>query len=179
VGYFSDQALRIHQLFIDDFPGERLFLERLIELFSLRPNIVSFNGASFDLRFCGPAAFSTAWRFPTIFISMRCISAVGFGRKPLALLASVPGGIHLGAPRQDDVPGFLIPRLWLDFIKAGTRTGESLSLMERVVEHNSLDVRSLARLFLCLGTFILNARPSLAGTPGRSCGFGQDVFVLG
>lgn len=180
VGYFSDQALRIHQLFIDDFPGERLFLERLIQLLSLRPNIVSFNGASFDLPLLRTRCVLNGLAVPDYFH----IDALHLSRRlwkktigPCSL-QSLEESI-LGAPRQDDVPGFLIPRLWLDFIKAGTRTGESLSLMERVVEHNSLDVRSLARLFLVLER--LFSMPDLRWRELRAdpVALGKTYFVLG
>ena len=151
VGYFSDGALQIHQLFIDDFPAERDFLKRLVQLLSLRPNIVSFNGASFDLPLLKTRCVLNGLAIPDFFH----IDALRLSRRlwkksvGSCSLQSLEESV-LGLSRQDDVPGFLIPRIWLDFIKSNRRTEESLLVMERVVEHNSLDVRSLARLLMIM-----------------------------
>ncbi len=173
VGYFSDQALHIHQLFIDDFPGERIFLERLIGLLSLRPNLVSFNGASFDLPLLRTRCVLNGLKIPDFFHIDALRLSRRIWKKPIGScsLQSLEDSI-LDLSRQDDVPGFLIPRLWLDFIKSEKRTAESLSLMEKIAEHNSLDVRSLARLFL-----ILEGLFSISGPRWRE--FRADPVALG
>jgi len=55
----------------------------------------------------------------------------------------------LGEGREDDIPGFLIPRLWLEYSGSSAEGDrDSLPLMAKVVDHNALDVKSLARLLL-------------------------------
>ncbi len=47
------------------------------------------------------------------------------------------------------MPGFLIPRLWLDYsASCPAPAEESIVAMGKIADHNLLDVRSLARLFL-------------------------------
>jgi hypothetical protein len=180
VGYFDEGVLHIHQLFIDDFPGEREFLQRLLELLSLRPNIVSFNGASFDIPLLKTRCVLNNLAVPDFLH----IDALRLSRRlwkksiGSCSLQSLEESI-LGLSREDDVPGFLIPRLWLDFIKADTRTEDSLSVMGRVVEHNSLDVRSLARLFLIADKLISESGQRWRVFRADPVALSRELFALG
>ncbi len=52
----------------------------------------------------------------------------------------------LGFVRHDDLPGSEAPRAWLDWLRDGS------GRVDRVMEHNRLDVLSLVALMGCLGT---------------------------
>ncbi len=180
VGYFNEGALQIHQLFIDDFPAEGDFLSRLVELLAQRPNIVSFNGASFDLPLLRTRCVLNGLKVPDFFHIDALRLSRRLWKKTLGScsLQSLEEAI-LGLSRQDDVPGFLIPRIWLDFVKSERRTEESNSVMERVVEHNSLDVRNLARLFLIMDRIFLDSGSRWRELRADPLGLARELFALG
>lgn len=150
IGFFEGGDFLITQVFIDDFPGEPSFLDFTVNLLAERPRLVTYNGAAFDLPLLRTRCVMNAVHLPdfthidALHISRR------FWRRTLGScsLQALEAGL-LGEPREDDVPGFLIPRLWLEYSgSAGAMGGDSLEAMEKVVGHNLRDVRSLAKLFM-------------------------------
>jgi hypothetical protein len=152
IGWFEGLNLIVLQVFIDDFPGEPAFLARVLDRLAERGTVVTYNGASFDMpllrtrcvlnripgrEFRHIDALKTARRFWSGSLSSCALQA---------LEAEL-----LGYQRTDDIPGFLIPRIWLEY--SGGRRNSSLedprALMEKVFAHNVRDIVSLARVF-CL-----------------------------
>ena len=150
IGFFEGRDFLITQVFMDDFPGEPSFLDFTVKLLAERPHLVTYNGAAFDLPLLRTRCIMNAIPVP----ELRHIDALQtsrrFWRRTMGScsLQALEAGV-LGEEREDDVPGFLIPRLWLDYSKSGRAPGkEALVAMGKVAYHNALDVRSLARLFL-------------------------------
>jgi len=50
--------------------------------------------------------------------------------------------------RESDIPGALVPRVWLDYVKADVPREDQQALISLVWQHNVQDVASLAELFL-------------------------------
>jgi len=150
VGYFEANRFFVTQVFIDDFPGEPAFLDFTINTLAERPRLVTYNGAAFDLPLLRTRCVMNSVPVP----EFTHIDALHFSRRlwrrtlGSCSLQALEANV-LGEAREEDVPGFLIPRLWLEYSgSTGNPGGESLAAMERVARHNALDVRSLARLFL-------------------------------
>ncbi|PKL05651.1 MAG: hypothetical protein CVV53_08400 [Spirochaetae bacterium HGW-Spirochaetae-9] len=150
IGFFDGRSFFIRQVFIDDFPGEAGFLALTVQLLAQRPELVTYNGAAFDLPLLRTRCIMNSLPVPAFGHIDLLHTSRRFWRKTLgscslqALEATV-----LCEGREGDVPGFLIPRLWLDYsASCPNPSEESLAAMERIAAHNLLDVRSLARLFL-------------------------------
>jgi len=150
IGFFEANSFFIRQVFIDDFPGEAGFLDFTVQLLAQRPEIVTYNGAAFDLPLLRTRCVMNGLAVPEfghidLLHNTRRLWRKTLGSCSLQALESAV----LGEGREDDVPGFLIPRLWLDYSASCPNPAEeSLAAMERIAAHNVLDVRSLARLFL-------------------------------
>jgi uncharacterized protein YprB with RNaseH-like and TPR domain len=151
VGYFEGADFLTTQVFIDDFPGEPRFLELLAELLGRRPHVVTYNGAAFDMPLLRTRCIMNAVQLPELAHTDALKAARRLWRRTLGscALQAIESSV-LGERRAGDIPGFMIPALWLEYsaAAAGARDSETLESMARIAEHNALDVVSLARIFL-------------------------------
>ena len=172
MGFFEGGSFLVTQVFIDDFPGETFFLDFTLNLLAERPFLVTYNGAAFDLPLLRTRCILNAFPVPEFgHIDLLRITRRLWRRTLGSCSLQALESAVLGEEREGDVPGFLIPRLWLDYA-AGGPSGrgksacrgesscggepsakgepgeESAAAMEKIVEHNARDVISLARLFL-------------------------------
>lgn len=146
LGYFRGGKLILEQLYLDDPAGEEAYLDRLISLWDAHPYLVSFNGKSFDVpiirnrlilnrrRHIGPR-----YHFDLLHICRRLFprgTVAAYNQKAME---------HelLGASRRDDIGGDVIPQIYFDYRKYGHDGG-----MEKVIEHNRLDIMGMVFLFL-------------------------------
>ncbi len=152
VGYFSGEHFVVRQYFLRQPHEESAMLKALQQHLEAAQGLVSFNGKSFDI----PLLLSR-----TILNRMR----LDFGRLPHVdvLHASrrmwkdrVPecslGNLEtqiLGKTRSDDVPSFLIPQIYFDFV----RTGKTAQLAE-IFAHNRQDLVTTAALLAYLGNLV-------------------------
>lgn len=137
----------IRQIFMDDYPAEAIFLERLLFFFSNAEAIVTYNGASFDI--------------PLLFVrlAMNGIKIIKLPahvdmlhparrlfRKTLrdCSLKNIEKEL-LDLVRINDIPGYEVPNVWFDFLKTGQN-----DRLSTVFEHNAMDVQSLAQIFLLI-----------------------------
>lgn len=151
IGYFEGADFLVTQVFVDDFPGEPRFLESVISLLARRPHVVTYNGAAFDLPLLRTRCIMNAVPVPDLAHIDALKAARRLWRKTLGSCALQAIEVSvLGEQRVGDIPGFMIPALWLEYSAAGSRASdpETLESMGRIAEHNALDVVSLARLFL-------------------------------
>src|SRR5690606_9275838 len=61
----------------------------------------------------------------------------------------------LGVKRKDDVPGFLAPMIYFDFVESKRLEG-----MLKVLEHNEWDILSLVTLYTQISMQLLNEIPN-------------------
>ena len=151
MGFFEDSTFLVTQVFIDDFPGEASFLDFTLNLLAGRPLLVTYNGAAFDLPLLRTRCILNACPVPEfghidVLKFTRRLWRRTLGSCSLQALESAV----LGEEREGDVPGFLIPRLWLDYATSpgGESGGELNAMMEKIAWHNARDVISLAKLFM-------------------------------
>jgi hypothetical protein len=137
----------LRQHFLPSPGGERAFLEAVREELGAAGAFVTFCGKSFDRH-----RLEDRFRFhslPSLFGSERHLDLVHPFRRnvrgvPDHRLRTLEGRL-LGLRRVDDLPGERAPQAYFDHL-AG-RGGE----IERVFEHNRLDVLSLVALTAVLG----------------------------
>ena len=151
IGYFEGGDFLVTQVFVDDFPGEASFLESVIGILARRPHVVTYNGAAFDLPLLRTRCIMNAVPVPELEHIDVLKTARRFWRKTLGscALQAMESSV-LGEQRVGDIPGSMIPAIWLEYSAggAGARSPETIEAMGKIAEHNALDVVSLARLFL-------------------------------
>jgi uncharacterized protein YprB with RNaseH-like and TPR domain len=171
VGVFDEEGFTIHQFFMRDYDEELAMLQALGELLDGLEAVVSFNGKSFDMPLL-ETRFIMARQPP------RLIDAPHLDLLPVArrfwkyrldscALSSLETEV-LGVQRtEDDVPGWLIPGLYVDY----ARSGDSRE-MPRIFYHNAQDILSLVTLTARMCDLLSAPLPSDAGVPG------EDLYGL-
>ena len=168
VGYIEGDELVIRQLLMRDYPEEPILLSHVAEMMPRFDAYVTFNGKSFDL----PLVHSrmTMHRMREAYRELPHLDLLHPARRIWKLrlgrcsLSSLEADV-LGQGRQDDLPGAEVPQRYFEYLK--TRDFE---LLEDVLHHNMLDIRSLA---------VLLARLCQAMDVPEQQAFSQDVFSAG
>lgn len=161
IGRLRRGVFEIQQYFLDDFPGEPEFLRLIAAALDGIEYLVSYNGRAFDagiLRTRGlmnRVAIPETSHLDLLYPARRLFSAA----LPDCRLSSIETQV-LGLPRDDDIPGALIPEVYLERL----RTGRSTDL-RRVVEHHATDISSLFALLAHLETLAFNALHGMAPDP--------------
>ncbi|MGH2621217.1 MAG: ribonuclease H-like domain-containing protein [Anaerolineales bacterium] len=165
VGTFQTDGFRLRQYFLRD-PNEEAAMLRSLKLeLEQMEGIVSFNGRVFDLPLLearSTIALRERWRlnewphFDLLYPSRR------LWRRALAdcRLGTLEQHILQITRAEEDVPGELIPGMYLEYL----RTGDA-SDMRRVIYHNSVDILSLVGL--ASGVLDRYRRPDPAGLSGE------------
>lgn len=144
VAYFTEKGIRLDQCFMRDFDDEEPMLEYLAEVFKGKEAVVSYNGKSFDLpllrtRFIQnrvPFRLDASMHFDLLHAARR------FWKRRLGAcnLTNVEREV-LGLERHGDVPSYLIPQMWFDYLR--TRDARPL---QGVFYHHKMDILSLVAL---------------------------------
>lgn len=168
VGFIEGEELVIRQLLMRDYPEEPVLLSHLAGLMPRFDAYVTFNGKSFDLPLIQSRMTMHRMReeyrdLPHLDLlhPARRIWKLRLGRCSLAALEEAV----LGAGRADDLPGAQVPERYFSYLKT-----RDFALLEDVLHHNMLDIRSLA---------VLLARLCQAMDAPEQQAFCQDVFSAG
>ena len=176
-GWFDGPTFRVRQLFLSTYAGERALLDGLAHLADGISGVVSFNGKSFDL-----PLIETRYllhRLDTPFAGVPHIDMLHPARRLWRADADDAAGINAscrlslleqtlcGVARDGDVPSFEIPARYFRYV----RTGDPRPL-ERVFEHNRLDLISLA-LLTARASQLLEEGPIAARTVREALGLGR------
>ncbi|MFQ5946243.1 MAG: ribonuclease H-like domain-containing protein, partial [Anaerolineae bacterium] len=144
VGFFQGEEFRVRQYFMRDFNEEKALLAGLEELLSGFSAVISFNGKAFDLPLIQTRYVLARRRFPLsqaphwdLLHSARRLWGLHLESCSLGSLENHVLGFH----RTDDVPSFLVPSIYFDYLRFGA-TGR----LQGVFHHNLLDILSLAAL---------------------------------
>ena len=163
-----DCGLRVAQVFLPHPGMEPAFLHALREELEPADAIATFNGASFDL-----PVLRTRWvmaRMPGELSEsahvdlLTLVRALYRHRLESCTLRMVEERV-LGYERDDPMPSALVPDAYFDYLRAGSR-----DFLEAALEHNRLDVISLAHL---------HSRLLLRLTGGESGMDAADWLALG
>ncbi len=144
VGWVEGERFRFRQYFMRDYHEEPALLRGLADDLAGCERIVTFNGALFDVPLLETRYALNRERFPLAqalhFDLLHPARRLWKARLESCRLQSLERAL-LGVTRCGDVPGEEIPRIYFDFVRR--RDGRA---MARVLEHNRLDVLSLAAL---------------------------------
>jgi len=173
VGIFEGDAFVVHQFFMRDYGEEPAQIEALGALLDRMEAVVSFNGKCFDLPLLETRFVMN--RQPPRLVGAPHLDLLAPARRiwkhrlESCALSSLECNV-LGVQRtQADVPGWLIPELYVEY----ARTGDARSLA-RVFYHNAQDILSLVTLAARLCTFLAgHGRPADDALPG------EDLYGLG
>ena len=170
-------VFRIRQFFLSTYAGERALLDGLAELASSITGVVSFNGKSFDLPLIETRFLYH--RMDTPFAGLPHVDMVHPARRLWRMDEDAGTGSEMGCrlavleqalcgvEREGDVPGFEIPARYFRFVRSGDPRP-----LEKVFEHNRLDLISLA-LLVARASQLLDAGPGAARTAREALGLGR------
>jgi uncharacterized protein YprB with RNaseH-like and TPR domain len=163
VGTWEGDALSVVQLLLPDHPDEPTLLDAVAREIGPAPVLVTYNGRSFDwpllvarYRLHGRPAPELGGHLDLLPTVRRLFRH----RLGGARLRTVEEGL-LGVTRCDDVEGWEIPTLYLDFLRGG-----AAAPLARVARHNAEDVRSLGRLLAYLDARLADPSARPAAHPG-------------
>lgn len=177
LAWFDGGTFRVQQFFLSSHAAERALLEAVREVAGATATVVTYNGKSFDL-----PVLETRYvinRMDTPFAGMphvdmlhparrlwRSETAADDERGSSCRLTALEESL-CGHEREGDVPGFEIPARYFHFV----RTGEARQL-EAVLEHNRLDLLSLA-LLTARAVQLLDEGAPAAAMAREALGLGQ------
>jgi uncharacterized protein YprB with RNaseH-like and TPR domain len=145
VAYFEDNALVVRQYFLRDHGDEPAMLLLLEALLAGKKGVVTFNGRSFDLTLLDRRFLMNRMPVPLLdrphldlLMPARRLWRSRFGSCALGSLEQTLLGVRR---THEDVPGWLIPGLYHEYV----RTGDARQMM-RVFYHNQLDMVSMVTL---------------------------------
>jgi uncharacterized protein YprB with RNaseH-like and TPR domain len=149
VGYFDGFDFTMHQFFMRSPAEEPSLLEELRILFMKFPVLVTFNGKSFDWPLLDTRFVMHGYRLTFDFTHLDLLHParrIWKHRLTSCSLTSLEQEIY-GVQRVGDVPGFLIPQLYFDYLRDG-----DARRLKTVFAHNRADIVTLARLLETLLT---------------------------
>lgn len=143
-GYAGGQFI-LRQYFLRDPAEEEAMLSRLVDDLASASAWVTFNGRAFDLpiletRLTLNRQRGALGRRPNLDL-LPPARRLYRRRLPSCALTDLEKYILRLVREQDDVPGELIPQMYLDYL----RTGEAGD-MRRVIYHNAMDILSMVTL---------------------------------
>lgn len=145
VGVFEDDTFVVRQYFLRDPSEELAALMAIDKLLARRAGWVTFNGRAFDVPLLETRYTLNRRRAPFAsrphFDLLNPARWLYRGRLASCALSSLEANV-LGVPRTaDDVPGALIPWMYVQFLRSGDATE-----MRRVIYHNAMDILSMVTL---------------------------------
>lgn len=148
LGWYEGEAFITRQLFARDFGEESALLSYLTELAGDKRFLITFNGRAFDMNLLSVRYILNRMKDP--FSGMPHIDLLHPSRRMLghrlenSRLVTIEEKVLLHV-RDGDIPGHEIPQRYFDWLRS-----RNPALMMDVLEHNRLDVVSMAALLLHL-----------------------------
>ncbi|MCH7663337.1 MAG: ribonuclease H-like domain-containing protein [Chloroflexi bacterium] len=145
VARFESDGFRLAQFFLRDPAEEPALLAALNEFLAPAETLVTFNGKAFDVPLLEARYITNAAPSPLGGIAhidmLHLARRIWSNRLPSRTLLYLEEHI-LGATRaEEDVPGWMIPGLYFDFIRSGDARP-----LKGVFYHNAMDILSMAAL---------------------------------
>jgi uncharacterized protein YprB with RNaseH-like and TPR domain len=183
VGVWDGDRFALRQYFLLDPGDEAALLTALVADLAPRVGWVSFNGRAFDLplletRLTINRQRGALGQRPHLDLLMPA-RRLYRGRLPTCSLGDIERGVFELQRDQDDVPGFMIPGMYLDYLRTGNPDD-----MRRVIYHNTVDILSMVTLASHLMDVFATplsagdtaGRKKTSATPGRNP---ADLLRLG
>jgi uncharacterized protein YprB with RNaseH-like and TPR domain len=163
IGQFEDDGFVVRQFFMRRPDEEQALLHALAEVLAGNRALVTFNGRAFDLPLLS-TRFRLAWRSLPLadaphFDVLTAARRVWRRRLDSCALVSLERDILRFSRTEEDVPSWLIPTLYQQYLQEGT-----VEPMARVFYHNREDILSMTALAatLCWGCVAFESAGFLA-----------------
>jgi hypothetical protein len=143
--WWEDDILKTEQYFLPDFGREYALFNRIQSWLEKFEYIISYNGKSYDMPLLSNRFVLN--RLQPDFKNKKHIDIVHLCRRiwknslPSCSLKSIET-LLLNIIRKDDIPGEYIPQAYFNYIQTG-----NIHEVIRMIEHNRLDIVSLALIF--------------------------------
>ena len=169
IGFIKEDSFIVRQYFMPDYSYEPAMLQHINEFIKDYTGMVTFNGKSYDFPLI-KSRFSlnrlklslpSPLHLDLLHGSRRLWKRTHGSCKLTALEGSV-----LDFYREDDVPGFLIPDMFFQYLK-----DRDFRPMEKVFEHNVFDIVTMAALIVRMWSHLEMAES------GMVCG--SEYYSLG
>ncbi|MBN1868877.1 ribonuclease H-like domain-containing protein [Candidatus Sumerlaeota bacterium] len=149
IGFFDGrERFVVEQYFMEDFPGEPTMLDALVRRLKEFKGLVTYNGKSFDLPFLSVRGAMTRVAMPFAAMPhldlLHASRRIWRGRLASCSLSTIESEAF-GLARESDVPGSLIPRIYMEYLR-GIRRRQIVP----VIDHNVQDVVSMPAVFAFL-----------------------------
>ena len=174
-GKFDSGNFVVNQYFLPEFGREYYLYKDLQNQFKHYDTLVSFNGKSYDLPLL-KSRFIMNHMIPD-FDKTEHLDLLHISRRiwkdsiPSCDLISIESNV-LNRQRFDDIPGWLIPQAYFDFLNYGL-----IHDIQRIIEHNYFDIVSLADLVFILSE--INSNPAGLKDPKSLMRLAGLAFELG
>jgi len=153
LSWFDESGLNIRQIFLDHPEEELYFLSSFDDLISKFTTFVSYNGKAFDIPMLKsryilnklPLSLDQFHHFDLLHTARRIWKLRLDSRK----LSDLEREIILFSRNAEDIPGWLIPQIYFDYLDSG-----DASPLKGVFYHNEMDVISLTALFLHVNAMV-------------------------
>ena len=153
IGYQTSQGFTVKQFFLQDPAEEAAFLTSLSEAISDFKGIVTYNGKSFDIpilktRFILNGLtppFSPLGHIDLLHLARR-LWKYRLAQRNLGILETE---ILEMARSSDEIPGWMIPEMYIDYIRSGDARP-----LKGVFYHNAMDIVSLAAVMVRISRMI-------------------------
>ena len=177
IGYFSDHEFVVRQYFMRDFHEEEAVLFAVSRELKKFRSLASYNGKCYDLPLLENRCVvnrvdfdSRAWlHLDLLFPSRRLWKK----RIQDCSLSSVEQQI-LNVEREIDIPSYLIPQIYFDYLRSG-----SVDQLIPVFHHNVYDILSLVGLSVLISQAIGDFRAAGIEDPIDLYSLGRLHFSLG
>jgi uncharacterized protein YprB with RNaseH-like and TPR domain len=173
VGYFDGTAFTVDQFFLPDPSAEPAMLLALQDCLDRHDFLVTFNGRGFDVPLLETRY--TLARLPVTLSDRTNLDLLMPARRAWRIqltscsLSSLEFHMLNVRRTQQDIPGFLIPQLYLDYLRT-----HNPAEMHRVMYHNLHDVLSMVSLVTRLCQAV--GEPT---SPGECLAAGQHYESIG
>lgn len=156
LGYFEGENYIVDQLILPDLSAETAFLRQTELIFSRFPVLLSYNGKSFDI-----PLLQSRLRFHMIPDFTKSIKHCDLLKLTRRYWKPALGSVRLASIEQhilklqrgdEEVPGYLAPEFYRDFLRDG-----DASHIAGVAYHNQIDVISLSAFLLYLNDLVIQA----------------------
>jgi uncharacterized protein YprB with RNaseH-like and TPR domain len=146
----AEQGVRVTQWFLRDHPGEPDLIAAIDAELRGAKQLVSFNGASYDLPLLRSRWALAGREFPAVPHRDDLHPARRLWKRLLeSCRLSMLEEHVLGILRDGDIGGALVPELWFSYLRSGT-PADFAAAMGGVLSHHAQDVYSLLCLDLLL-----------------------------